>query len=82
MVWQSRCEAPGGTSCADAVLAAQISGPHANTANRLMRAMLITIALDQVARGYVEEDQPFLQRFTVFKVQHQCVAVPWRPRIR
>jgi hypothetical protein len=44
--------------------------------------MFITIALDQVARGHVEEDHPFLQRFTAFKVQHRYAAVPYRPRIR
>jgi hypothetical protein len=59
-----------------AELAAQTSGLHANNANTQMRAIFITIALDQVARGYVEEDRPLLQRFTTFKVQHQCVAVP------
>jgi hypothetical protein len=58
------------------MLAAQTSGPHANTANRQMRAILITIALDRVSSAYVEEDHSFLQRFTAFKVQHRYVAVP------
>jgi hypothetical protein len=41
-----------------------------------MRAIFITIALDQDASGYVEEDRPVLQRFTAFRVHLGCAAVP------
>jgi hypothetical protein len=58
------------------VPAAHISGPVINTANRQMRAIFITIAPDRVSRGYVEEDHLLLQRFTAFKVQLGCAAVP------
>src|SRR5829696_8309112 len=62
MVWQSRCEAPGGTICAIAE-PAQTSRPHPTTANRQLRAIFITIALD-----------PSLQEATLKKIAKSCNA--------